>query len=231
MIQTRARSQHQAPLTTAFPAIVRPVGAPRATTPAPVAEPSHHHLPAWVKRTYAQARPILADLLGSLDGAPRDALQRAVDETTERINAGKFSQAFQYPQLISFGMEQYQQQRSANAERARAAHALDLLRRRGSDMLRDAAPQLAPDVASRLTKSLRAASTAEEITEVETEVRQAVEASRTTQDRKREREITRTRTKIQRAAPRVQARPVENTETWQDVLRRLQEQMAQEAGA
>jgi hypothetical protein len=220
VIQTRARSPQQAPLTTAFPAIVRPVGAPRATTPAPVAEPSHHHLPAWVKRAYAQARPILADLLGSLEGTPRDDFQRAIDDITERINAGKFSQAFQYPQLIATGMELYTQQRSSNAERARAAHALDLLRRKGSDMLRDAGPQLAPDATSRLSRALRGATTAEEIAEVETEVRQAVE-----------REITKTRTKIQRAAPRAQARPVETTETWQDVLRRLQEQMAQEAGA
>ena len=83
----------------------------------------------------------------------------------------------------------------------------------------------------KVTRSLRAATTAEEITEVETEVRQAVESARSTQDRKREREITKTRTKIQRAAPRAQVRPVETAETWQDVLRRLQEQMAQEAGA
>jgi hypothetical protein len=184
-----------------------------------------------VKRTYAQARPILADLLGSLEGEPRETFQRTIDETTARINAGKFSQAFQYPQIITLGMELYQQQRATQAERARAARALDLLRRRGSDLLRDAAPQLAPDVTSRLSRSLRAASSAEEITEVETEVRQAVEAARTTHDRKREREITRTRTKIERAAPRVQARAAETTETWQDVLRRLQEQMAEEAGA
>lgn len=98
-------------------------------------------------------------------------------------------------------------------------------------MLRDAGPQLPPDVTSRLSRSLRAATTADEITEVETEVRQAVESARSVQDRRREREITKTRTKIQRAAPRAQARPVETTETWQDVLRRLQEQMAQEAGA
>jgi hypothetical protein len=196
-----------------------------------VAEPSHHHLPAWVKRAYAQARPILGDLLGSLEGAPRDQLQHAIDEITERINAGKFSQAFQYPQLIATGMGLYTQQRAANAERARAAHALDLLRRRGSDLLRDAGPQLQPDVTSRLSRSLRAAASAEEITEVENEVRQAVDSARSVQDRKREREITKTRTKIQRAAPRALARPPETTETWQDVLRRLQEQMAQEAGA
>lgn len=184
-----------------------------------------------MKRAFAQARPILADLLGSLEGTPRDDFQRAIDDITERINAGKFSQAFQYPQLIATGMELYTQQRSSNAERARAAHALDLLRRKGSDMLRDAGPQLAPDATSRLSRALRGATTVEEIAEVETEVRQAVDAARSTQDRKREREITKTRTKIQRAAPRAQARPVETTETWQDVLRRLQEQMAQEAGA
>ena len=183
-----------------------------------------------MKRAYAQARPILADLLGSLEGPARDDLQRAVDDITERINSGKFSQAFQYPQLIATGMELYTQQRVANAERARAAHALDLLRRRGSDLLRDAGPQVPPDVTSRLSRSLRAAASPEEITEVENEVRQAVESARSVQDRKREREITKTRTKIQRAAPRALARPVETTETWQDVLRRLQEQMAQEAG-
>lgn len=231
VIQTRVRSQHQAPLTTAFPAIVRPVGAPRATNPAPVPEPTHHHLPAWVKRAYAQARPILADLLGSLEGAPREEFQRAIDDITERINTGKFSQAFQYPQLIATGMELYTQQRATSAERARAAHALDLLRRKGSDLLRDAGPQLAPDATSRLGRALRSAATAEEIAEVETEIRQAVELARSSQDRKRDREITKTRTKIQRAAPRAQSRPMETTETWQDVLRRLQEQMAQEAGA
>ena len=90
--------------------------------------------------------------------------------------------------------------------------------------------RLDEDITRGLNK-IRKPSTAEEITEVETEVRQAVESARSVQDRKREREITKTRTKIQRAAPRAQARPVETTETWQDVLRRLQEQMAQEAGA
>jgi hypothetical protein len=86
-------------------------------------------------------------------------------------------------------------------------------------------------VTSRLGRALRNAASAEEIADVETEVRQAVESARSVQDRKRDREITKTRTKIQRAAPRAQSRPVETTETWQDVLRRLQEQMAQEAGA
>ena len=97
-----------------------------------------------MKRAYAQARPILADLLGSLEGEQREELQRSVDDITGRINTGKFSQAFQYPQLIASGMELYQQQRSANAERARAAHALDLLRRKGSDMLRDAGRNCLP---------------------------------------------------------------------------------------
>jgi hypothetical protein len=44
-----------------------------------------------VKRAYAQARPILADLLGSLEGEPREELQRSIDDITARINTGKFS--------------------------------------------------------------------------------------------------------------------------------------------
>lgn len=228
MIQSSARPHTRTPQNAAFPAIVRPPGAPHAANPAPVPEPAHHHLPSWVKRAYAQARPILADLLGSLDGDLRDELQRAADDVTERISSGKFSLAFQYPQLISSGMDLYRRQQKADAEAARAARVLDVARRRAGEILRDAGPRLSADVTARLHRSLRAAASAEEIAAVEAEVRQATDSAQSVEGRRREREINRTRTKIQRAAPRGQVASASSTETWQDVLRRLQEQMTED---
>src|SRR3989442_10475678 len=95
---------------TACPLIVRPRGAPRASTPARVQEPVHHHLPAWVRRAHSQAQPILADLLGSLDGEPSRELTTSVAEVTELISSGKFSAAWRYPDLIKQGQRLYDRQ-------------------------------------------------------------------------------------------------------------------------
>jgi hypothetical protein len=207
-----------------FPAIVRPSGLARATNPGVVPEPEHHHLPAWVRRAYGQARPILADLLGSLTGDAHGRFDAALTEVNTLINAGKFSQAFRYADLIAMGDGLLTEQRREEAEVARAHHALEATRKRVNDQLRDAATQLPQEVMARLTKALRAAVDAEAITAVGDEVQQALVSARSVQDRRREREIHRTRTRIQRATPKSAAQ-AEPAADWQEVLRRLQEEM------
>ncbi len=206
-----------------FPAIVRPTGLARATTPGPVPEPEHHHLPAWVRRAYGQARPVLADLDGALSGDARERLAASVAEVTRLINTGKFSQAFRYAELIALGEQLLDTQRLEQAEAAKAQRALDAARRRVGERLREGSDQLSQDVASRLNRSLRSAGDAASIAAVGSELDQALGSARTVQERRREREIHRTRTRIQRTLPKAPAE--QPAEDWQDVLRRLQEQM------
>lgn len=210
-----------------FPAITRPVGLAHATTPQPVPEPTHHHLPAWVRRAHGQARPILSDQLGVLQGDLRDEYRGRIEDFVGRINSGKFSQAFEYAQLISDGQQLVERQRRDNAEAARAQRTLEAARRRAADALRDAGDRLPADTASRLHKAIRAAGDVESLKAVETEVRQAAGAARGVADRRREREISRTRSRIEKSTPRGAA-DAEPAQDWQDVLRRLQEQMAAE---
>jgi hypothetical protein len=208
------------------PAIIRPAGLPQATQPGEVPEPVHRHLPAWVRRTFAKARPILADLLGSLDGSAREQFTAATKELTDLIGTGKFSKAFEYPQLIAAGMDLFEQQRKEQAETARLRRVLDTARRRISERLRDAGAQLSPEVTSRLNKAVRAAADQEAIAALEVEVMHAVESARSVQERRRDREINRTKSRIERSA--VKTAPAEEGDTWQDVLRRLHDQMAAE---
>lgn len=221
--RTPARSDVQP----SFPAITRPVGLAHATNPQPVPEPTHHHLPAWVRRAHGQARPILGDQLAVLQGDLREEYRRRVEEFVGRISAGKFSQAFQYAQLISDGQHLVERQRRDNADAARAQRTLEAARRRAADALRDAGDRLPADTASRLNKALRAAADAESLKGIETEVRQAMGAARGVAERRREREISRTRSRIEKSTPRGAA-DAEPAQDWQDVLRRLQEQMAAE---
>lgn len=207
-----------------FPAIVRPQGLIRPANPGNVAEPEHHHLPAWVRRAFGQARPILADELGNLSGDARGRLEDAISELTAVISAGKFSQAFRYPELIALGDKLLAEQRRDQAEAARAQRVIDAARKRVSDQLRDAATQLPQEIWSRLSKALRAAGDVESINGVGEEVTASLSSARTVQERRREREIHRTRTRIQRSTPRSQA-STPPAEDWQDVLRRLQEEM------
>jgi len=80
----------------------------------------------WAQRqhlqwaAHAQAQPILADLLGSLEGDAGERLSARLDEVTAAISAGKFSQAWQYPELISAGEALLEEQRREAAERCRA---------------------------------------------------------------------------------------------------------------
>lgn len=188
--------------------------------------PEHHHLPGWVRRAHGQARPILADILGSLDGEPRDRFQAEVDALIAGMSAGRFSLAWQYPKLIGDGMEQLEVYRRENAELVRAQRALEQRRRAAGDSLREAGTRLAPDVLARLNRTLRAAGSAEEIDAVTTEVQQSVAVARSNEERRRDREIDRTRSRIRKTLPR--AAVTEPAETWQDVLRRFAESQAPE---
>lgn len=217
----RRRAPAGGPSPAQLPRIVRPQGLPHASRPIEPPAPEHHHLPAWVRRLHGQARPILADLLSDLSGDPQDAFQRSVDGLIAGISGGKFSLAWQYPRLIADGMELFESQRRENAEQFRAQRALDQRRKKAGDALRDAAGRLAPEVLARLNRTLRSAASAEEIDAVGAEVQSTLTAARSTEERRRDREIDRTRSRIRKTLPRAVA--TEPVETWQDVLRRYAE--------
>lgn len=210
-----------------LPRIVRPQSLPHAARPIEPPAPEHHHLPGWVRRVHGQARPILADLLGNLDGDSRDRFQSSVDALIGGMSAGRFSLAWQYPKLINDGMSMFEAHRRENAELFKAQRALDQRRKKAGDSLREAGARLAPDALARLNRTLRSASTAEDIDAVVTEVGQSVAAARSNEERRRDREIDRTRTRIRKTLPRAIA-ATEPNETWQDVLRRFAESQGAE---
>lgn len=171
---------------------------------------------------------MLADLLGGLTGEPLVQFQASLDSLLAGISDGRFSLAWQYPRVIEEGAELLAEQRRAGAEAARAQRALEGRRKRAADGLRDSAGRLPPEAMARLNRSLRAAATADEIDAVAVEIEQSVSAARNTEDRRRDREIDRTRSKIRRAVPRGNGSESSNDESWQDVLRRFAESQASE---
>jgi hypothetical protein len=175
---------------------------------------------------HGQARPILADLLGNLSGESQERFQVSVDALISGMSAGKFSLAWQYPKVIADGMELFEQHRRENAEQFQAQRALEQRRKKTGDALRTSGARLAPDVLARLNRTLRTATTADEIEAVATEVEQSVATARTNEERRRDREIDRTRSRIRKTLPR--AAVAEPSETWQDVLRRFAESQAAE---
>lgn len=212
----------------------RPPGAPpmrsRGDGPA-VPMPEHHHLPGWVRRAHAKARPELAELLGSLQGAPRAQFLAKLEALVATISSGKFSSAWQYPEVIAEGRALQESQRAYLAEAAKASRQLDSLRRRASDRLRDAADLLAPDAASRLQRALRSANDEASIAAVESEAMKALSTARSVSNKRRDREIERTRARINRSLPRAALEAESPTETWQDVLRRFAEEQSASTGA
>jgi hypothetical protein len=222
----RSRAPVGGPSPAQLPRIVRPQGLPHATRPIDPPTPEHHHLPSWVRRLHAQARPILADLLGNLSGEALQRFQGTVDALIAAISSGKFSQAWQYPRVIGEGMEVFESHRRENAEELRAQRILEQRRKKAGDSLREAGARLAPDVLARLNRTLRSAVTAEEIDAVSTEMDQSVTVARSSEERRRDREIDRTRSRIRNTLPRAGA--AEPAETWQDVLRRFAETQAAE---
>jgi hypothetical protein len=222
----RHRAPVGGPAPAQLPRIVRPQGLPHASRPIEPPAPDHHHLPAWVRRLHGQARPILADLLGNLSGPAQEQFQSSVDSLIAGISSGKFSLAWQYPRLIADGMQLFESHRRQNAEQFRAQRALEQRRKKAGDSLRDAGGRIAPEVLARLNRTLRSAGTAEEIDTVAAEVDQSVTAARNNEERRRDREIDRTRSRIRKTQPRAAA--TEPAETWQDVLRRFAESQSSE---
>jgi len=182
--------------------------------------PEHHHLPGWVRRAHAEARPALGDLLAQLQGEERARLQHRLDELTAAISAGRFSNAWQYPDLVSDGRAALERQRAAQADAERANRALETRRRRAGERLKDAAGQLPAEASARLTRSLRSAADDAAIAEVEAETDGALSSARLVSARRRDREIERTRSQLQRALPKSGATEPAS-ESWQDVLRRF----------
>ncbi|GAC1342399.1 MAG: hypothetical protein NVSMB29_14050 [Candidatus Dormibacteria bacterium] len=211
-----ARPRNSAP---PRPTNVRPRGLPHAAVPGSVPAPEHHHLPGWVRRAHAQARPVLADLLGLLEGSTRAKFADQVKALNDSISAGKFSLAWQYPQLIAEGASRFEAQRKEHTERTAEQRALEAARRRAADQLRDAG-SLAPDVTARLNRSLRSAPDPDAMRSVEAEIREAASSSRTTQEKRRDRQIEKTRDRLRKSLPRA-ANVEAPSETWQDVLRRF----------
>lgn len=203
-----------------LPRIVRPAGLMRAAHPADIPTPEHHHLPGWVRRLHGQARPVLADIAGGLDGEVRERYDAAIRDLIAAISGGRFSLAWQYPRLIEDGMALYVRNRKHSEEAARERRTLETARRRAADALRDGAGRLPQDTYARLQRSLQAATDLESVRAVDTEIGQAMSSARTVQERRREREIDRTRERIRRALPG-KAAEAAPAETWQDVLRRI----------
>ncbi len=209
----------------------RPPGAPRGRGDGPaVPMPEHHHLPGWVRRAHAKARPELAELLGSLQGQARAEFLTKLDALVATISSGKFSQAWQYPEVIAEGRALQERQRAELAEAAKATRHLEGARRRAADRLRDAAELLAPDAAARLNRALRAASDEASIAAVEAEAMKALSTARSASNKRRDREIERTRARINRTLPRAALEAESPTETWQDVLRRFAEEQSASTG-
>jgi hypothetical protein len=207
-------------------------GVPRGRGDGPaVPMPEHHHLPGWVRRAHAKARPELAELLGSLQGPHRGQFLARLEELVAAISSGKFSVAWQYPDVIAEGRAILERQRSDLAEAAKATRHLESARRRAADRLRDAAELLTADAASRLQRALRSASDGEAIAAVEAEANKALSTARSAHNKRRDREIERTRARIHRTLPRAALEAESPTETWQDVLRRFAEEQSASTGA
>jgi hypothetical protein len=209
----------------------RPAGASRGRGDGPaVPMPEHHHLPGWVRRAHAKARPELAELLGSLQGQARAQFLAKVEELVGTISSGKFSSAWQYPDVIAEGRALQEKQRAELAEAAKATRHLEGARRRAGERLRDAAELLAPDANARLQRALRSATDEGAIAAVEAEASRALSTARSAHNKRRDREIERTRARINRTLPRAALEAESPTETWQDVLRRFAEEQSASTG-
>ncbi len=224
-----SRTPHRPPVVSTgprLPGIHRPEGLAAAARPGDVPQPQHLHLPGWVRRAHGQARPILADLIGNLSGDAQKKFSAQVAELIAGMSAGKFSLAWQYPRLIDEGWAEVERQRREAEEESRRRRGLETARRRVADQLRDAGGRLTPETANRLNKTLRTADAVDAIKGVATELDQAVAAVRTLEERRRDREIDKTRERLRRSLPRG-ADAEGPTESWQDSLRRIAAQYSE----
>ena len=207
-----------------LPRIRRPGGLPAAAHPGSVPEPQHRHLPGWVRRAHGQARPILADLLGQLSGEPRQHFEEDVRALVDGMSAGRFSLAWQYPQLIDGGWALVESNRRETEAQARRRQEMEHVRRRVGDQLREAGERLTPEIASRLRRTLQSAADVDAIRGVGSELNQVLSSARSVEERRRDREIDRTRERLRRSLP--QAVAESPAESWQDALRRIADQVA-----
>jgi len=101
-------------------------------------------------------------------------------------------------------------QRAVTEEESKRRRGLESARRKVADQLRDAGARLTAETATRLNRTLRSADGPDAIKEVAAELDHAVAAVRTIEERRRDREIDRTRERLRRSLPRsadVGARP------------------------
>jgi hypothetical protein len=187
-----------------------------------IAQPEHPHLPGWVRKAHADAAPIFGDLLAQLDGEEKSALEARITATITQISSGKFSHAWHYPALIEQGFASWARERNQKFEAARARTDMDGKRKRLTAAVRDPLSKLSTETASKLSRALTSARDPEALAAAEAEINHAIESAQSADNKRREREISRTRERISRSAPKSKA-PAEVTETWQDVLRRLTE--------
>lgn len=188
-----------------------------------VPAPQHHHLPGWVRRTYAEVRPQLAELLTSLPEPALSEFRHELQKLTDGIAQGRFSLAWQYSALTERGnalREKYQQQAQ---EQAKQRHNFESRQKKLEQKLRVAAGTIAPENLNRLTRALRLAQSEVAIEELERELQTTMAEAQTSHDRKREREIARTKSRLQKTIPSTQDSR-SPTEAWQDVLKRLASQ-------
>jgi hypothetical protein len=200
------------------------VGLPAAARPGDVPEPQHRHLPGWVRRVHGQARPVLADLLGGLSGDLREGFETQVRELVGGISSGRFSLAWQYPQLIDAGWKLSQSGRRKAEAEARRRQGLEVARRRVGERLRDAGDRLAPETSTRLHRSLLSAEDVESVRGIGGELEQALSTARSVEERRRDREIDRTRERLRRSLP--QGAEEAPAESWQEALRRIADQVS-----
>ena len=205
-----------------LPRIIRPRDLPRASRPVDVPQPEHPHLPGWVRKIHAEAAPIFGDLLAQLEGEDKTQLEERISATVAQINTGKFSNAWHYPTLIDQGFAAWARERNQKFESERARRELDGKRKRLTAAVRDPLSKLSTETASKLARAVTSAREPEAMETAEIEVNRAIEAAQSADSRRREREISKTRERISRSAPKSKSAEPE-TESWQDVLKRLTE--------
>jgi hypothetical protein len=205
-----------------LPRIIRPRDLPQAPRPADVPQPEHAHLPGWVRKVHADAAPIFGDLLAQLEGEDKTKLEERITATIAQINAGKFSNAWHYPTLIEQGFASWARERNQKFESDRARRDMDGKRKQLTAAVRDPLSKLSTVTASKLARELASAREPEAMEAVELEVNRAIESAQSADNRRREREISKTRDRITRTAPKSKSKP-EQPESWQDVLKRLTE--------
>lgn len=195
--------------------------------PVAVPEPTHHHLPGWVRRDFARVRRPLGLLLAELEGEFADQLRRRLDEVTTAISAGRFSAAWQYPEVVAEGRRLLAEQRRLRAERERQARTLEDARRRLLQRVGDVEGLVGQETLVRLQRTVRSASDLSALRSAESDVERVLEQARTAWSKRREREIERVRARI-RGVARGEGGEGTTTLPWQEVLRRALSETAVE---